>query len=229
MAVIGLVQLEVGLADHGGAVPGVPDVPHVTLSVAIRLGSTPPCAVFVDVDTCHQLGPCRHAQQCIRVAASEDDALGGQTVEVWCLDCRVTDTPSASPRCWLEKISRMLVCLAWDVFAVRASTGCRGSTLDESPDDVNGRRRRLWTEYSEHSIYFTFGRQPRTPTNRRPVGPPTSQNLTALTPFCRRLADPSPLVGDRFAAREDCVTTLYENHDALPFEFKLRQLPRWTP
>ena len=49
VAVIGLVQPEMGLADHRGAVTGVPDVPDVTRPMAVRLGAIAPGAVLVDV------------------------------------------------------------------------------------------------------------------------------------------------------------------------------------
>ena len=49
MAVIRLVQTEMGLVDHGGAVPGVPDFPDMARTVAVRFTATTPCSVLADV------------------------------------------------------------------------------------------------------------------------------------------------------------------------------------
>ena len=54
VAVIGLLQPEVGLDDYGGAVPGGLDVSHMTRFVATDLGSIPPCTVFIDTHACDQ-------------------------------------------------------------------------------------------------------------------------------------------------------------------------------
>ena len=67
------------------------------------------------------------------------------------------------------------------------------------------------------------------PAARRRKGGPVARGSGARrqpTPAARRgvrgFVSRIPLVGDRVAAQEDSVTTLYGNHDTPPFEFKSR-------